>query len=1416
MATEATGATGQSRVTNNTTIGRSRERTGERVSARLAERVGLIVTTLTVLVAIVIVLLSAALSLAWYNQPFVGVLTNHLLVVNATIPLSGDATEWPGFKAGLKTSDRLLTLSYADQAGAGRMVEVDFRGVAAPGDALNKLLASGAVAGEVAVQVWRPSTTFAPEAACTPAAAPAGGAICTFRYALGQFPLSDFLGQFGIAFAVQITLLLIALWLWLTRRQEMFVQLTCLLCAAGAIALVGRFESISTYQLTLFWLFGVCAVGGVFIQIGIEFPYNLVSVRRRPWLRILLFLSPLLLFTVSLLLYSMNMSQTFFDAPQLVGVLSVVVGGFLMILMMLIRYRRSVSPILREKSAIVTLGMALALAPVIVWLVTVLLERITGLPNLAFSSAYILPLTLVIPISLIYAQGTMPLSSDQIIGTGAVYSVLGALLVGGFVMLSGAAYILTAGVMRPTSPVLIALTLFAIAVLFTPLRLRVEQAVDAAFFRQRQAYDKRLEAFVRALTSSVDVNDVSQTLLRELQESIAPQYVHIFLRTYPSNDFEALADPATGRSTTNVRFRADSDLAQLFEAQTSILRLDVAETPPIRVSAERARLAILNTPVIVRMRSARRLNGFIALGARQGRNEYGAEESRYLENLAAQAAAAYERAQIILEAQRNERELKVLSQVSAALNIVMDFDTLLEFVYTQVDKIIPTKNFYIAFRDAQTDELYYAFYQEDGDRIDEYEGFRWRIGRDLYSEVVRSQQPFKTDNFVQESQRRDPRIRIDNNAIRAWMGVPLNASEGLNLGCLALASTDPTISYSNDQMRIVWDIASLAATALYKTRLFAETEERGRQMKMLNDISSRLAMVFENIDELFPIITESAVAIMDCQAGNLLLRDENGEDLIFISGVGSGDEMFGRRIPINSGIAGSVVTSGRPALVNDIQRDPRLFSEMNARRGSRKMITNTILAVPLVSRGAVIGVLEVINKKDGNNFDERDMELLTTFASQAAVAIENARLYRSTDEQLAIRVQQLDSMQRIDQELNRTLDLNRVIAVTVENALRESGADAGALVMALPETGRFLVVGSLNYPPDMMQPESTLPMADGTLGIVYKTGHPWLLTGEQMQADLALLPGARSQLAVPLITGSATSAVLILESLEPHGFTPAIMSQMQALAEHANTAIVNAQLYTQLDDANQARTKFVGFVAHELKNPMASIKGYAEVLIGGLAGSLNEQQQNFITVIRRNVVRMQQLVEDLRDLVAQESGALRLNPAPVNFNTIILEAVRPQQRLIDERSQKVVLNVPENLPLVWGDELRLIQILTNLVSNANKYTPNEGTITITANALPNAWDPQGPPDVIYCSISDTGIGMDEQDLAKLFTPYWRSDNPRVLEQPGTGLGMTLTRGLIESHRGKLWVESKLNVGTTFHFTVPLVSAVEIVKPVPTP
>jgi signal transduction histidine kinase len=188
-------------------------------------------------------------------------------------------------------------------------------------------------------------------------------------------------------------------------------------------------------------------------------------------------------------------------------------------------------------------------------------------------------------------------------------------------------------------------------------------------------------------------------------------------------------------------------------------------------------------------------------------------------------------------------------------------------------------------------------------------------------------------------------------------------------------------------------------------------------------------------------------------------------------------------------------------------------------------------------------------------------------------------------------------------------------------------------------------------------------------------------------------------------------------------------------------------------------------------------------------------------------------VSDLNDVTKLQTNNLHMEFSPTDFRNVVTETLRPLHKQIEDKHQTLALNMPERVPPIMADQNRLIQVLTNLMSNAYKYTPQEGEIILKTEIMQKTLDPKGKDlgPSLHISVKDTGIGMSAEDLAKLFTPYFRSENPLTREQPGTGLGLTITRGIVVRHGGNIWVESMLNEGTTFHFTVPLAPEVEVME-----
>lgn len=1365
---------------------------------------GEVMATLTLLLGALAIILTTLQAVEFYRRPFFGTFLSAGGVVSQV--RSTARPEWEGLTAGLRAGDQITGVDYA---AVMPYVSYDFvNGQDVAQTIYNSL--EGRQTGEVVtVRFIRtdPNRTF--YNACDDYTGITTN--CRITYRLRQFGALDLGAQFGIGIVSALLIYAIGVFAWLRRRRDVGAQMLIGLCGAMAMVIASRFDQSTTFSLGVFWILGAITALSINVAIALLFPYPLIIVQRFPILRILLYIVPAAVIIVTLLVSGTD-STLGTDFAQSFIVVGGIISVILLLAAQMIRYRRAATPKWREQSGVLVISMVVALVPFVVWALALLAQRYLLIPNLAFSATYVTPITMLYPLGFAYALfSNRSTNSDFVVGEGLVYSILGVLLIVGFILLTGGIYWLTAGSMQASNPFVIVTTIILISVLFTPLRRWIERQIDTSFMRQRRSYDRRVEQFSIQMTQANEVADVIRAIDEEVREALNIEYLFIFMRNLSSGDYQAQPDPQTGTPATDVRFRENSGLLNSLRGEQSVLRLDRGEASTAQFAGERARLGLLNTPIIIRLKSTRRLNGFVALGPRRARQRYNPDDLRYLQSICDLAASALERAQVVLEAQRNERDLKVLSQISNVLNTQVDADNLLEFTYAQITKVIPSANFYIVLADPERDELYFAFYQEDGERNPQREGFRWKVGRDLYSEVYRTQQPIRTENYLQEARSRESRLRVEHPHIRAWMAVPLNVDEGDNLGCLALASANPEIVYSEDQVRIFWDIASLAATALKKAQLYAEASEQARQMKALNDISQRLATEFEKIELLPQIITQAAMDILNCEAGSLLLRDENTDQLEFeVALGGAGESLIGERIRIGDGIVGKVAKDGQNIIVNDAQASEDWLGEIGSDRVAeqQKFMTRNLIAVPLSSRRGVIGVLELLNKRDRRDFTDADARLLNTFASQAAVAIENARLFRSTDEQLSARVKQMDTIQRIDQELNRTLDLNRVVDLTVDNAIRESRAEAGALVLVKAENQGFEVVSSQGYPADVVTVGKEFASDSPSLAQVVNSGMAMVrLMRDSITApgDFPAMPESEAQVIFPMIRTGTVNGMLILEGSADR-FGSESREYLQGLADRANTALTNAQLFQQVQAANRAKNLFVSTIAHELGNPLTSIKGYSETLGGGMAGALSETQTTMLNTIKRNASRMEQLVNDLRDMDALESGRLGLKREAVNFNDVILDAIRSQQVSFDEKDQELIINVSENLPEVYGDKNRLFQILLNLLTNANKYTPEFGKVTITAEVSENVWQPEGPSRVVYCSVQDTGIGMSEEDLSRLFRQYWRSDNPKAREQKGTGLGMAITRALVESHQGRMIVTSELEKGTTFAFTVPLVEA----------
>src|SRR5215208_6748333 len=630
--------------------------------------------------------------------------------------------------------------------------------------------------------------------------------------------------------------------------------------------------------------------------------------------------------------------------------------------------------------------------------------------------------------------------------------------------------------------------------------------------------------------------------------------------------------------------------------------------------------------------------------------------------------------------------------------------------------------------------------------------------------------------------------------VYAWMGVPLN-SGAETMGSLSVGSSDATVTYTRAQLDLLQAIADQTVGAIVKARLLQETQQRAHQLATLNEITRQITSTLDQ-EPLLRNILENAVSILNCEAGTLFLMDEQTGDLVFRVTAGPvAGNLLGQRLPAGTGVVGRAVQTRAPVIENDGQRSISRFDGSDKQTG---FTSRSLLAVPMQIKDRVLGVIEVINRRDGLPFVADDQNLLTAFAGQAAVAMENARLLALTDQELARSVEELQVMGRIVRELNASLEVDRTMRITLEWAMRQSNAEAGLIGML--HQGELYIMAQQGYEDVLAEQTSTrvrleLPAIKAVIESGQSSQVSLLNNGSK-----GILPNAHTQLIIPIRREAQVTGLILLESTSDSQGNLAFLNR---LSDNAAIAISNAQLYDEVQRANDAKSDFVSFVAHELKNPMTSIKGYSEFLAAGSVGGINEMQANFLGTIRSNVERMSALVSDLNDNAKIEAGRLRLDFKPAAVKEIVDDVVRSTKRQVDDKRQNVELQLPPELPPVWADRLRVGQVLTNLVSNAHKYTPEGGKIFVGAEATSHQWDPQGARRVVHLWVKDNGIGISFEDQARIFQKFFRSDDSKAREAPGTGLGLNITKSLVEMQGGQIWFDSEFRKGTTFHFTVPI-------------
>jgi signal transduction histidine kinase len=656
------------------------------------------------------------------------------------------------------------------------------------------------------------------------------------------------------------------------------------------------------------------------------------------------------------------------------------------------------------------------------------------------------------------------------------------------------------------------------------------------------------------------------------------------------------------------------------------------------------------------------------------------------------------------------------------------------------------------------------------------------------------------------------RASIDLGGFRTVLVVPLRKDDTL-LGGFTV-NRQEVRPFTDKQIALLQNFAAQAVIAMENARLITETRERTRDLQesleyqtATSDVLKVISQSDADLNTVLQTVLDTAAGLCEADGGNIFLR--RGEQLQLMASIGASPQaradlaahplLVDRR-----STSGRAVLTGQAIHITDITADPDYTHASTMAAGIR-----TMLGVPLLREDNPIGSLSLA-RYIVRPFTHKQIELVRTFADQAAIAIENARLLgelRTRTDELGRSVEELKALSEVGQAVSSTLDLGAVLSTVLNRSVGLTEADAGVIFRYSERRHAFRLAEAVGWDAALVKQVRDMRIDQGAtlMGEAVTHRAPAQIADlrerpSNVLRDATLAAGYRSVLVVPLVGADRIFGALLLQRRRPGEFPEAEVRLMQTLAAQSVLAIQNAGLFREIADkseelrlASQHKSQFLANMSHELRTPLNAILGYSELLVDGIYGAVPERAMGVLERVQNNGKHLLALINDVLDLSKIEAGQLVLTLEDYALPDVVQSVVSATEGLATTKGLKFSADVAAGLPTGHGDARRLSQVLLNLVGNAVKFT-DEGEVAIGAMAENGHF---------VLTVRDTGPGIAPQDHDKIFGEFQQVDNSNTRKKGGTGLGLAISKRMVEMQGGSIMVESELGHGATFRVTLPI-------------
>ena len=579
------------------------------------------------------------------------------------------------------------------------------------------------------------------------------------------------------------------------------------------------------------------------------------------------------------------------------------------------------------------------------------------------------------------------------------------------------------------------------------------------------------------------------------------------------------------------------------------------------------------------------------------------------------------------------------------------------------------------------------------------------------------------------------------------------------------------------------------------------------QFDAANEVLSAVGRSAGDAATVLTTIVESARRLCRSDAAHLYLLEDGVYKLIKAVGLSEESIAYIAEHPMpmdRQTLVGRVALDRKTQQIPDVVADPG-YGRLDLQRvaGFR-----TTMGAPMIVDDKVVGAMSIWGNKV-SPYGEREMAIVTAFAGQAAMAINGVKLVQELQAgraELARKVGELEALRNVGEAVSSSLDVDHVLSTIAMHAVELSGTSGGSIMEYDDSQRRFAVRSVYRTSPDVVERLRGVRIdIDSTLvGRAAKERRPLAvpdLSTVDLDPHLQILfdDGWRSVVAVPMLREERIIGSLVVRRKSTGDFTEETLDLLETFASQSALALLNAQLFTtlhersaELEVASRHKSEFLASMSHELRTPLNAVLGFSEVLLERMFGDINERQEEYLRDIHSSGKHLLELLNEILDLSKVEAGQMELEFIPLDVPAALEYAASMLRERATAHSIELRVELGDGLGAVEADELRFKQVALNLVSNAVKFTPDGGSVVIRAVEVDTD---------LRVTVTDTGVGIPIEDRVRIFESFQQGGRGASREE-GTGLGLTLSRRIVELFGGRMWLVSEVGVGSTFGFSIP--------------